>query len=113
MPKFQNSVRRLAASCVPERSESKPPRRALGTTGSGSAIAVAPMQAATRPIVQTRARRARSGLRIVTKTESDLDPTRSIEARRIDEPLPLFQALVQVGELAKDVLLQIGVIGHL
>src|SRR5262245_61831411 len=93
----------LAASCVPTRSASNVPRSLLGTTGtvaaaSGAASASAAANAsaagrATAPTTRARAavactapiRRASLGNLAATERESDLDPARRVEPRRIGE----------------------------
>src|SRR5262245_1298029 len=76
----------LAASWVPECSESKPPRSLLGTIGSGSSAhaRVRPRAAMPRH-PRSAARSARSGIRMVQEADADLDPAGGVQARRIEE----------------------------
>src|SRR5882724_1506724 len=83
MPKFQNTVRMLAASCWPERSASTRPRSDLGSSGSSWAAAGGASARTSRAAIPGVVRRMGS-LR-APQAQSDLDAPRRVVAGGVDE----------------------------
>src|SRR5437867_1933989 len=87
MPKFENTVRMLAASWVPERSASKLPRWLWGTGGGWAASrpAEAASAAATSPRAQAGARGAPSALLGSMESNADFDSPRRVEPGGVEQ----------------------------